>query len=694
MHRQAFREEAFELLTELENALLELEENPHDQDLLGRSFRAMHTIKGSGAMFGYTAIAEFTHDIETVFDQIRNGSTNINRELIDKTLRSCDLIRVMLDDETAVSESERSDLTDYFHKLNQNKAAKGVNTSISRPSPADQSTAETEKIYRISFKPAPDIFFSGIDPLGMLNELRLLGTCSIVAHLDRIPPLEDIQPDHCYTYWDVILTTTREEHAIRDVFIFIEDSCELKIECIVKMDSFADEQVEKRLGEILVERGELTEENIAGILKQKKRLGEMLVETGLTVPSKVAAALVEQQQVREVHQKRQTTEAASSLRVPSEKLDTLVNLVGELVTVQARLTQTAAVRNDPQLANIAEEVERLTAELRESTLTIRMMPIGTCFSKFRRLVRDLSAELGKEVEMITDGAETELDKTVIERLNDPLVHIIRNSLDHGIEPAEIRERIGKPRHGTIRISAKHSGDSVVLTIHDDGAGLDAAVLRTKAIDRKLIPANAELAESELFHLIFAAGFSTATKVTGISGRGVGMDVVKKAIDSLRGQIFITSKNGQGTTITIRLPLTLAIIESLLVKIQDSSFVMPLSVVEECVELNRSDSTRAAGRLLPIRGTLVPYVPLRERFGLSGSAPLTEQVVIANVEGKRIGFVVDQVIGQHQTVIKSLGTAYRNVAAVSGATILGDGSVAMILDIPKLMIAEENICISP
>ncbi len=362
-----------------------------------------------------------------------------------------------------------------------------------------------------------------------------------------------------------------------------------------------------------------------------------------------------------------------------------MNLVGELVTVQARLSQTAAGRGDALLDTIAEEVERLTNELRDTALNIRMLPIGTTFSKFKRLVRDLSVELGKDIELTTAGAETELDKTVIEKLNDPLVHLIRNSIDHGIEMPEDREAAGKPRQGTVHLAAVHSGDSVLITITDDGAGLDKEAIRAKGLERGLVTTGAELSDKEIYNLIFAPGFSTARKVTSVSGRGVGMDVVKKAIDALRGTIDITSERGKGSTITIKLPLTLAIIESLLVKIGTDCFVMPLSIVEECIELTREDVANAHGRnLANVRDQIIPYIPLRERFRIPGELPEIEQIVITSIQGSRIGFVVDDVIGEHQTVIKSLGKMYKDVKGLSGATILGDGSVALILDVPHLV----------
>lgn len=685
VHRQAFKEEALELLADLEAALLELEERPDDTDLIDCAFRAMHTIKGSGAMFGFSEIFELTHEVETVFDNVREGITGINRELINNTLKAGDLIRSMLTSDDPTDEGDRKSLIATFRQMASARQETKEPVVAGAPTPPELDIADNAMLYRIRFKPNKNIFCTGTDPVILLKELRELGKCRIIAHLTDIPPLETLDPEMCYVYWDIVLSTTKGINAIKDVFIFVEEDSEIRIDVIDDSGGAVDKPTYKKLGEILVERGDLTAEDMERILKQKKRFGEMLVESGLTSPSMVEAALVEQQQVREAQQKRQITEAVASIRVPSEKLDTLVNLVGELVTVQARLTQTSALLHDPHLAHIAEEVERLTSELRDSTLNIRMMPIGTTFSKFRRLVRDLSQQLEKEVEMLTDGASTELDKTVIERLNDPLVHIIRNSIDHGIESPEDRLAAGKPRQGTVHLTAEHSGDSVIIKIRDDGKGLDGDAIRAKAIEKKLIYDSTEMSERELYSLIFAPGFSTAEKITGVSGRGVGMDVVKQSIEALRGTIDIMSKKGEGTTITIKLPLTLAIIESLMVKIGGENFVMPLSLVEECVELTKSDIDKTHGRhLAKVRGALIPYVPLRERFMLRDTGSDIQHVVVTEVAGERIGLLVDSVIGEHQTVIKSLGKMYRDVQGVSGATILGDGTVALILDVPQLV----------
>ncbi len=687
-HRQAFKEEAYELLSELETSLLALEETPDDTETIGRVFRAMHTIKGSGAMFGFEDIATFTHEVETVFDLVRNDKIPVTKNLINLTLAARDQIKGMLDASDSggpVDDASAADLITELKKLVP-QVVNGESVAKEKIPKLTAMANERPVTYRIRFKPAAEIFMSGTNPVNLLRELAELGHCRVVAHTSGIPSLDELQPDNCYVNWDIILTTARGKDAIEDVFIFIADDCE--ISCDLIDDGNNDlESGYKKLGEILLERGDISMEEMEKILSQQKRFGELAVSNGLVAPEIVQSALAEQQHVKEVRQERQTQQdpAANSIRVPADKLDALVNLVGELVTVQARLSQTALSKRDADLVNIAEEVERLSGELRDNALNIRMLPIGSTFSKFKRLVRDLSNDLGKEIELTTEGAETELDKTVIERLNDPLVHLIRNSIDHGIEDPADRMAAGKPRHGTVHLAAVHSGDSVLISITDDGAGLDREAIRAKAVERGLIQASTEYSDKEIFAQIFAPGFSTAKKVTSVSGRGVGMDVVKRAIDALRGTIDLTSTRGVGSTITVRIPLTLAIIESLLVKIGTDCFVLPLSLVHECVELTARQVEASHGRnLANVRGHLVPYVPLRERFAIPGEAPAIQQIVITEVGGFRVGFVVDHVIGDHQTVIKTLGRAYKNVEGVSGATILGDGSVALILDIPRLM----------
>jgi two-component system chemotaxis sensor kinase CheA len=688
IHREAFRSEAYELLGELEGSLLELEERPSDHEIIGKVFRAMHTIKGSGAMFGFDEIASFTHHIETVYDLIRNGDLGVTGELIDLTLRAKDVIREMLDtpeSESASNVKVRKEMESSFNRFlpGQHETDKGRQDTVPKAD-GKKELESTEVTYRVRFKPPHDIFMRGIDPVNMLVELRTLGDCKIVAQTADIPVFPDFSSEYCYTYWDIIITTDKGINAIKDVFIFIEDDSEIKIESIYEEEDFDRERGYKKIGEILMERGDISPDELAKVLGQKKMIGEMLVESGIVQPDKLESALLEQKYIRELHEKKKGPEG-TAIKVAPEKLDMLVNLVGELVTVQAHLNQTALDINEPRLSAIAEEVERLTAELRDNTMNIRMLPIGSTFSKFKRLVRDLSKELGKEIEMVTEGAETELDKTVIDKLNDPLVHLIRNSIDHGIEMPAVRAAKGKPGKGTVHLSALHSGANVLIRITDDGAGLDAVAIRKKALEKGLITAEAMLTEKEIFSLILEPGFSTAASVTSVSGRGVGMDVVKKAIESLRGSIDMESSKGRGTTITLKLPLTLAIIDGLLVNISGDFYVFPLSSVNECVELAAAARAATSGRnIANVRGRIVPYIRLREQFDIGGDLPDIEQIVINECGDMRVGFAVDSVIGQHQTVIKSLGSYYRDVEGISGATILGDGTVALILDVPKLV----------
>jgi two-component system chemotaxis sensor kinase CheA len=699
----AFREEAYELLTELETALLMLEESPEDMELISRVFRAMHTIKGSGAMFGFDEISAFTHEIETVFDLVRNSEIAVTKEMVDQCLLARDQIKAMLDASVGGARVDAARTEQMIHAFREFLPQQAADSSQGGESEAGDGTGENQlevgrkpalKTYRIHFKPAADIFANGTNPLNLLRELSDLGEARVVAQVEGIAPLDTLDPESCQVHWDIILTTSEGKDAIRDVFIFVEDDSEIRIEMIDDGGYFDDEESHKLLGEILVERGDLKPEDLERVLSSRKRLGDLLIEQQLVQPGQVEAAVAEQQAVDTQRQSRQGQEAVSSIRVPADRLDKLVDLVGELVTVQSRLSQTAAGREDALLASVAEEVERLTEELRDITLNVRMLPIGSTFSKFKRLVRDLSRELGKEIELETSGADTELDKTVIEKLNDPLVHIIRNSIDHGIEMPDVRQVAGKPRQGTVHLAAVHSGDSVIIEIRDDGKGLDRDAIRAKAIEKGLLNEADDLPDAELFQLIFAAGFSTAQNVTSVSGRGVGMDVVKRAIEALRGSVHIESKKGQGTVIRVKIPLTLAIIESLLVKIEEDHYVLPLALVEECIELTRQDVANAHGRdLVRVRDQIVPYLPLRCWFAIDGERPDIEQVVITKVNGYRMGLVVDHVIGEHQTVIKSLGRMYRDVEGISGATILGDGTVALIMDVPRLVegaeLAERN-----
>lgn len=672
-HQQTFVEEARELLTDLEESLLAIEHDTHNTDLIGKIFRAMHTIKGSSSMFGFDVIAKFTHQIENAFDQVREGKMEVTSELISLTLDCRDHIAALLD--ILVNEKEVTDevkghgdsLLAQLRVLMPVEQSSNAVLSKSTES-IDIVTNEIQSLYRIRFRPPENIYLRGLDPQNLLAEVAGLGECEQVEHTVESLLEDTTEGELCHKAWDILLTTSRNEDVIRDVFIFVEEDSELRIEKICD----------------------------AKLVTAEKRtvLLELLRSSNDAVLSSLVAVVQEHAKVHaaqtNIIQQHHDHKPIQSIKVPAERLDKLVNLVGELVTVQARLTQAAILSANPSMLQIAEEVESLIDELRDNTLSIRMLPIGTTFARFVRLVRDLSSDLGKEIQLLTEGEETELDKTVIERLADPMVHMIRNSIDHGIETPDERERAGKPRVGTIRLSAVHSGANVHITISDDGKGFDTEQIRKKAISLGLLAEDAEPTEQEILAFVFAAGFSTAKEVTSVSGRGVGMDVVKRSIENLNGQIEVSSKKNKGTTIVLKLPLTLAIIEGLLVKIDTNLFVLPLSVVKECVELPTTNARRGnGGQMINVRGEIIPYVRLRDYFSVTGNLPQYEYVVIAEVDGENVGFAVDVVLGEHQTVVKSLGTMYKNVEGVSGATILGDGTIALIVDIPVVINAAER-----
>lgn len=681
---EGYRQEAQELLVQVEESILDIEENPGDLEAVNRLFRAMHTIKGSGAMFGFDDIAAFTHHVESAMDKVREGLVPITEPLINLVLSSRDHIKLMLDAVDGIGPGEKENgeaIIAAFQELIPHdlpSKAEEMEFSIS-PQPEESKSKQLNTSYRIRFKPNEAIFSTGMDPVLLLDELAGLGDCRINVRTDHLPLLEDFNPERFYLAWDMTLTTTCGLNAIKDVFIFVEDDSEISISVIKEHAILEPEEPLPKLGDILVDRGDLSREDITKALGHQKKIGELLLEGGVVSKEKINSALKEQQALRNVQQ----TTVSSSVRVPSDRLDKLINLVGELVITQASLTQVAADIDHPDLSGPVEDIQRLTGELRDNVLNIRMMPIGATFSKFRRLVRDLSAELGKEINLTTSGAETEMDKTILERLDDPLVHLIRNSIDHGIETAEVREKNGKPAAGSIFLSAVHIGTNVMITIQDDGAGLNVEKILKKAREKGLISANDDLSENEIFKLIFAPGFSTAQTVTSVSGRGVGMDVVKRTIDMLRGTIEVDSRPGKGTIITLKLPLTLAIINGLLVTIGRDFFVLPLMSVQECVEMDRKAKVKGRN-ILNVRGEIVPYIRLREHFGIHDTAADLEHMVIADVHSKRIGFVVDHVIGGHQTVIKTLGPLFTNINDISGATILGDGTVALILDTNMLL----------
>ncbi|ALG74803.1 chemotaxis protein CheA [Azospirillum thiophilum] len=652
---QIFREESVELLADLEAALLRLEQRPTDRDPLDTAFRALHTIKGSGAMFGFEAAASFTHHLESAFDRMRRGELSATPALIGIALAAKDHIRILIDDPANADAATGEGL---LARLAEQSVA-----SADAAQPAGEETEEPAS-WRIRFRLAPDALERGTNPLLLLDELQGLGKAEIVALTDTVPPLEELEPTRCNIGWDLVLTTTHPRSTIEDVFIFVIDETELTIEPVAgPAGASAPDPVATPASPSPAEPSAAAEERAGA---------------AAAIPAAAPAIVPAKAQP-----------AANSIRVPAERLDDLMDQVGELVIAHARLKQLIADSLDLQIKSVTEEIERLSNGLRDITMGIRMVPVGSLFGRFRRLVRDLSQELGKDVQLTLSGEETELDKTMIERLNDPLVHIIRNSLDHGLEPAAERVAAGKPGQGQLHLSARHAGTRVLMTIRDDGRGLDRDRIRAKAEEHELIQPGVKLSDAELFQLIFHPGFSTARTLTSVSGRGIGMDVVKRTVDALRGTIDVSSTAGGGTEITLGLPLTLAIIDGLLVRVGQGRYVIPLFAVEECVELPPEGRRHSGRSFLNIRDSLVPFLRLRDCFGVTHPPDPYQKVVIISNGDRRVGLVVDQVLGDHQTVIKSMSKLHADVANFSGATILGDGSVALILDIAQVVAAGQS-----
>lgn len=665
--RKRFKEEAFDHIIDMEEALLELEKNPLQNELVEKIFRAMHSLKGGGGMFGFEKISEFTHDLETIYDLVRRGNLNVSDDLISLTLKSVDLLRVLLDEK----KSERVEIDIRIKAVKQEIAVfagEGVKKITSQVGMESEGNPHSEGngmvTYFIHFTPGPDVLENGTKLLYLLDELASLGSAVTFPGTLKVPSFQDVEPTKCYLFWDIILATSKSFQEICDVFIFVEDASEIDID-------------------LIAEQNLLDEDNFLQELKKRASSGKPL--NALSVKELISKDEIKQLQVGKSSE-YVTTESVSSknvhtssLRVSSGKIDELINLVSELVISQERLGLISSQNNIPELNLVANTIQNLTAQLRDSTFSISLLPIEALTMRFRRMIRDLSSELGKEVVFIANGEDTELDKSMIETLTDPLLHILRNSIDHGIETPEEREQAGKPRVGTVVLKAFYSGANVTIEVADDGRGLDASVIHRKAVAKGLIDENASLTDREIFDLVFLPGFSTCEQVSEISGRGVGMDVVKKNIASIRGSVTIDSIPGKGTTISIHLPMVLSIIDGLLVSVGENKFVFPLAVVERIFSVNKQDVQTVFNNIIALEGTQYPFFNLRDCFSVEGELPGRMQAVLVNNSDGQALFSIDKVEGKIQAVLKPLGKFYQDNKFLSAATILADGSIALVLD---------------
>jgi len=722
--RGIFRTEAGELLEELESALLELEDNNDDSNQIDRVFRSLHTLKGSGATSGFQDLSAFLHQVEDLFSHVREGAIPINSELIDLTLKIKDLVERYLEGE----DSALSDGADVLEKIKAYLPGQSPETQ-GEELPTATTTSDTH-LYRIHFAPHEDFFRFGNDPLIYLDDLRALGNTKILAKPDSIPSLDKMDLEAAYLIWEIELETEVSEAEIEEVFAFAIDECELRIEELFK-DSSPDETDSSSNGEKSwniqfesTKEQEFGNELLQNLIGELSKLGRIEFSkqalpdaSGNMTGSwelKLLECQAEEAQVLDAFlftpitptvsplqslekvaantpvdkaKRDKNKDASESMRVSTEKLDRLVNMVGELVILKSQLNNACqkVKAAPPELESTAEGLERLTLELRDLALDVRTNPIGHTFNRFKRTARDISRDLGKQVQVSIEGAETSMDKTVIDSLKDPLVHLVRNCIDHGIESPEERHQAGKPEMGTLRLAARQEGDSVRITVGDDGRGMDPTAIRTKAIERGLMREDQQMPDDEVLQMIFQPGFSTKTEISQLSGRGVGLDVVRRQIEQLRGSVELSSDLGKGSSITLTLPLTLAIIEGLLVRIEEDQYVFPLSIIQETFEFNAEQRLSKNQRnVVDHRGELLPYIDLRPLFGYDNQRPEREKIVIVELEGQKLGLVVDAVIGNHQTVLKSLGWASSKAKVFSGSTVLGNGRVGLICDIPAIV----------
>lgn len=672
---QVFFEESFEGLDIMESGLLAMQPGEVDSEDINAIFRAAHSIKGGAGTFGFNDVAGFTHVMETLLDEMRDGRREVTTTGIDALLKSVDVLREMLNACQNETEADQSRVNEQ-QKLLEDLLAGAESSSTPVVDPADEQSepeaAVEEQLtgWKIIFTPHENILLSGNDPYRIIRELSELGELEVECDTDQLPALDSYESESFYLSWTLKLNSPVEQHAINDIFDWVEDQCDLAVVPIMSQQDSASavetsDEIPAEVAEIQPERRQ-----------EERRIDDRRVEERRKTASKSAAP----------------TKGGGSIRVDTSKIDSLINMVGELVITQSMLGMLGEDFDMSRLEKLNEglnQLERHTRELQESVMQIRMLPISFTFSRFPRLVHDLSSQMGKKIELEMIGEDTEVDKTVIEKIGDPLVHLVRNSLDHGIEMPQERVAAGKAESGRIQLIASHKGGNIVIQIRDDGRGLNREKILDKALEKGVIQDAGGLSDKQIYELIFEPGFSTADTVSDVSGRGVGMDVVRRNINELGGGIDIESSPGKGSAIIIRLPLTLAILDGQSVRVGNETYIVPLVSIIESIQLKPEMKNLVGGKgeTFKFRDEYLPVIRMHEVFAVENpiTTELTEGLlVVVEGDGGKCGLFVDELLGQHQVVIKSLEANYGKVEGVSAATILGDGSVALILDIPDLM----------
>ena len=686
----AFFDESYEALDAMEAALLKLTIGAPEPELIGTIFRVAHSIKGGSATFGFSEVASFTHTCETLLDELRGNRMEVSRHITDLLLKSVDVMRDMLRGVQNKEPIDAQRVADLQFDLELAIVQKNTPAAVA-PAPSVKAEATPARAsasahnavraahrWRIAFRPHPQLFVHGNDPLRMLRELSELGEIEFKLDAAHLPALDLVDPESCYFAWDLCVETDATRDVIDQVFDWAEGDCDLKI-----VDEFAGNAAARAAAPAPV--------HAAAEKAQAEKVVSINASASSSAVAKSSTEITKSTSAEHVDSPKQGLGDGSSIRVSTEKIDELMNTVGELVITQSMLSELGAKVSGPvaeQLRSGLVQLERNMRELQESVMRVRMLPISFVFSRFPRMVRDLSQRLNKQVDLKVIGEQTELDKTVLEKIGDPLVHLVRNSVDHGIEMPDVRAAAGKSPNGTVHLEAYHKGGNITIEVGDDGGGLNKDRIIEKARSRGLIGSSEVLTDEQTYELIFLAGFSTAEQTTDISGRGVGMDVVRRNIKELGGTIEVRSALGKGSRFIITLPLTLAIVDGQSVAVGTETYIVPLITIIESLQLKPGMVNRLAGQgeVFWFRDGYVPVVRLHDVFGLR---PRTTQlheglIMVVEGEGKRVGLFVDDLLGQQQVVIKSLETNFRRVDGVSGATILGDGAVALILDVPGLI----------
>jgi two-component system chemotaxis sensor kinase CheA len=657
-----FVEEAQDNVRDLEESLLLLEEDLSNHEIIERIFRAMHSLKGGGAMFGFNDLSDFTHHLETIFDLIRNDKLSADQDIISLTFNSIDHIKYLLSTGNLESPEDIKEQNDLIKDIEKYTSSSSESKPAAKITTGDDVIVDGSKTYLITLLPNEEILRNGTNPLFLLDDLHAFGDAITIAVTKDVPDFTNLDPIKNYCSWQVILNTDESLNEIKDVFIFVEDECDTEITEISTNNVLSHPKLKELIDEAALEERLLTKEEV------------LKLDLGNQKESKTA---IKKKNLFKDHK-------ISSIRVASTKIDELVNLVSEMVTIQAQLSLYAENSGEPAIVALAENIQKLSRQLRDNAFEISLIPIQNELMRFQRLVRDLSKEMSKEIDFIIEGGEIELDKNIIENLTDPLLHIIRNSVDHGIESPEERIKAGKSPKGTIVFKAYYSGANVIIKIQDDGKGIDPDIIRKKAIEKGLIDKNTELTKKEIFDLVFLSGFTTRTEVSGISGRGVGMDVVKRKINDIRGEVSIESEIGQGTILTLELPLTLSIIDGLLVKVAQNQYVIPISSVEKLYSVSDITLGQSFSKVAIINDEQYSYIDLREIFEEKDMEQSDSQLVLVKYEDKKVGLIVDHVIGEYQTVVKPLGRFLKKQENVSGASIMGDGTISLVIDTNRLI----------